>query len=141
MANAYGIDLGATYSRIATLNLDGMPVIISNDAEGRDDVASAIFYLNDGRCIVGEFAIEAGIEEPERLCQYFKNHLGCDESELENGEESNRYIVDGISKDPVELTAIVLTKIVEYAREAGENVKNIVATCRLILMQSSDVRL
>lgn len=119
MANAYGIDIGATYSRIAKLDSNGHLAIISDDAAARDDVASAIFYLNDGSYIVGESAIEGGIYEPERLCQRFKNHLGCDESELGNGEESNRYIIDGISKEPVELTAIVLKKSLNMQKKVA----------------------
>ena len=34
MAKVYGIDLGTTYSVITTLDDNGMPVVIENEADG-----------------------------------------------------------------------------------------------------------
>lgn len=125
----YGIDLGTTYSCIAKLDSNGSPVIIQDDENAKDTMASAIFYLDDGNTVVGEGAKEAGIESPERLCQFFKRYIGREDLKLEDRDEFERYIIDGTQKDPVELSSIILKKIVEYANAAGEDVHDVVITC------------
>lgn len=125
----YGIDLGTTYSCIAKLDSNGSPVIIQDDENAKDTMASAIFYLDDGNTVVGEGAKEAGIESPERLCQFFKRYIGREDLKLEDRDEFERYIIDGTPKDPVELSSIILKKIVEYANAAGEDVHDVVITC------------
>lgn len=125
----YGIDLGTTYSCIAKLDSNGTPVIIQDDENAKDTLASAIFYLEDGNTVVGEGAKEAGIENPERLCQFFKRYIGREDLKLEDRDEFEKYIIDGSPKDPVELSSIVLKKIVEYANAAGEDVHDVVITC------------
>ena len=79
--------------------------------------------------VVGEGAKEAGIESPERLCQFFKRYIGREDLKLEDRDEFEKYIIDGVQKDPVELSSIVLKKIVEYANAAGEDVRDVVITC------------
>lgn len=125
----YGIDLGTTYSCIAKLDSNGSPVIIQDDENAKDTMASAIFYLDDGNTVVGEGAKEAGIESPERLCQFFKRYIGREDLKLEDRDEFEKYIIDGVQKDPVELSSIILKKIVEYANAGGEDVHDVVITC------------
>lgn len=41
--STYGIDLGTTYSCIATLDRNGNPEVIRNQADASDTLASAVF--------------------------------------------------------------------------------------------------
>lgn len=125
----YGIDLGTTYSCIAKLDSNGYPVIIQDDENAKDTMPSAVFYLDNGNVVVGEGAKEAGLEYPERLCQHFKRYIGRDELKLEDRDSFERYIIDGVPKDPIELSAIVLKKIIEYAKYSGEDVHDVVIAC------------
>lgn len=129
MADVYGIDLGTTYSCIAKLDSKGYPVIIQDDENAKDAMPSAVFYLDNGNIVVGECAKEAGFEYPERLCQHFKRYIGRNELKLEDRDRSERYIIDGVPKDPIELSAIVLKKIVDYAKCSGEDVRDVVIAC------------
>ncbi len=124
MADVYGIDLGTTYSAIAKLNNVGYPEVITDNDLGKDILASAVYFTEDGETIVGDDAKEAGVSEPDRLKQFFKRWIG-------RGTDPNRehYIVDGKEYDPIELSAIVLGRIIKYANDNGEDVKDVVITC------------
>jgi len=124
MANAYGIDLGTTYSAIATLGTTGAPDIIADNELGKDSLASAVYFYEDGTVNVGDSAKEEGAANPERLHQFFKRWIG-------RGTDPNRehYMVDGKELDPIELSSIVLGRIINYAKDSGEDVKDVVITC------------
>lgn len=124
MAKAYGIDLGTTYSAIAMLGATGAPEIIADTELGKDTLASAVFFAEDGTVNVGDTAKEEGVAAPERLHQFFKRWIG-------RGTDPNRehYLVDGQEYDPIELSSIVLGRIINYAKDNGEDVKDVVITC------------
>ena len=124
MATAYGIDLGTTYSAIARLGATGAPEIIADTELGKDTLASAVFFAEDGTVNVGDTAKEEGVTAPERLHQFFKRWIG-------RGTDPNRehYLVDGKEYDPIELSSIVLGRIIKYAKDNGEEVKDVVITC------------
>lgn len=75
MANAYGIELGATYSTIAKIGAMGLPEIIVDSGFGNDSVSSAVFFSDDGTVCVGDAAKDEGVKNPERLCQFFKGYI------------------------------------------------------------------
>ena len=123
---AYGIDLGTTYSAIAWKNPNtGAPEIIAdNHQTGLDTLPSAVFYREDGTVLVGANAKEDGVTQPDRLMQFFKRWIG------RNGDPKREiYSVDGEEKDPIQLSAVVLGKIKEYAKLAGHEVQDVVITC------------
>lgn len=125
MADVYGIDLGTTYSAIAKLNNLGSPEIIPDNFSGKDTLASAVYFdKDDDSVVVGEEAKESGATEPERLMQFFKRWIG-------RGDDPKRvhYKVAGKEYDPIDLSKIVLEKIVKYAKKSGEDVKDVVITC------------
>lgn len=124
MATAYGIDLGTTYSAIAKLGATGAPEMIADNDLGKDTLASAVFFAEDGTVYVGDTAKEEGVAAPERLHQFFKRWIG-------RGTDPNRehYLVDGKEYDPIELSTIVLGRIINYAKDNGEEVKDVVITC------------
>lgn len=121
---AYGIDLGTTYSVLARLGVTGAPEIISDVELGKDTLASAIYHKEDGTFDVGDSAKEAGVANPARLHQFFKRWIG-------RNSDPNRehYMVDGKEYDPVELSAIVIGRIIEYGKASGEDVKDVIITC------------
>ena len=124
MGRAYGIDLGTTYSAIAKTNAIGASEIIADNEQGTETLASAVFFAEDGTVIVGAAAKEEGVDAPERLHQFFKRWIG-------RSTDPNRehYWADGKEYDPIELSAIVLGRMINYAKDDGEEVKDVVITC------------
>ena len=51
--STYGIDLGTTYSCIATLDRNGNPEVIRNQADASDTLASAVFFESADNVIIG----------------------------------------------------------------------------------------
>ncbi|MDR0662910.1 MAG: Hsp70 family protein, partial [Spirochaetaceae bacterium] len=52
----YGIDLGTTYSAIATLNENGMAEVIENTADSGPLLASAVYFQEGGDPVIGKEA-------------------------------------------------------------------------------------
>lgn len=122
----YGIDLGTTYSCISKYK-NGEVKIIADEEGGSDLLASAVFVKDDGNeLIIGEGAKEEGVLAPERLFQFFKRWIGKDP---EKEPDYKHYIVDGKEYTPVELSSLVLKRIKEYAKKAGEEVTDVIITC------------
>ena len=122
----YGIDLGTTYSCISKYE-NGEVKIIADEEGGSDLLASAVFVKDGGKwLIVGEGAKEEGVLAPERLFQFFKRWIG---KNPETEPDYKHYIVDGKEYTPVELSSLVLKRIKEYAKKAGEEVEDVIITC------------
>lgn len=121
MAKVFGIDLGTTYSAIATLNENGMPEVITNESEGESTLASAVYFQPGGNPVVGSVAKEQAIIEPDRVVQFIKREMG------KSIEKRN---FDGQEYDPIDISAIILKRMKEYAEESlGEEVKDVIITC------------
>ena len=71
---AIGIDLGTTFSVIASVDSTGRPVTILN-AEGDHTTPSAIFFDGD-EVIVGKEALKAAPLEPDHVALYAKRDMG-----------------------------------------------------------------
>ena len=74
-----GIDLGTTFSVVASLERNGMPQTILN-AEGDLSTPSAVYFEQD-QVVVGKEAVKAAMYEPESVLQYVKREMGkpfCD---------------------------------------------------------------
>src|SRR5260370_29355936 len=69
-----GIDLGTSYSSIASLNERGEPVVLDN-AEGQRMTPSAVYFGEDG-VIVGDEALRLGLVNPGLLLEHAKRYLG-----------------------------------------------------------------
>lgn len=120
-ARIYGIDLGATYSSISTLDDDGHPNVIVNWEEGSEVLASAVYFPQGSDPIVGEIAKSQKDIEPERVVQFATRYLGKSDAPV--------YEFDGIKYDPVTITALILLKMKSYAEEQGYNVRDVVVSC------------
>ena len=122
MAKVYGIDLGTTYSVIATLNENGMPEVIENYEEDSRTLASAVYFQEGGDPVVGEAAKAQAEIEPERVVQFVKREIGKPDATVRNFE--------GVDYDPIDISSLILKRMKEYAEVQGnDEVKDVVITC------------
>lgn len=121
MAKVYGIDLGTTYSVITTLDDNGMPEVISNQDEGSDLLASAVYFQDGADAVVGEVAKNQKDIEPERVVEFVKRYIGK--------PDAPTYEFDGVKYDPITISALFLKRMKAYADAQGHDVKNVVITC------------
>lgn len=121
MAKVYGIDLGTTYSVIATLNDNGMPEVIANQDEGSNLLASAVYFQDGGDPVVGGYAKSMKDMEEERVVEFVKRYIGK--------PDAPTYEFDGVTYDPITISALILKRMKAYAEDQGHNVKDVVITC------------
>jgi len=121
MAKVYGIDLGTTYSVIATLDDNGMPEVVENYADSIPLLASAVYFPSDGDPVVGKEAKNQAEAEPDRVVQYVKREIGKDDAQIRD--------FDGTQYDPILISSLILKRMKEYAEEQGHEVDGVVITC------------
>jgi len=121
MSKVYGIDLGTTYSAISFLNDNGLPEVIENFADGKAILASAVYFPEGGDPVIGEAAKNQLEIEPDRVVQFVKRQIGK--------PEAQSYDYNGVQYDPITVSALILKRMVEYAKEQDHDVKNVVITC------------
>lgn len=95
-----GIDLGTTFCAVAHLDSTGHPTTIRN-ADG-DLTTSSVVFLDRDDAIVGKQAVDAGLQEPERLVMYAKRDMG--EKLIEHAPVGQQF-------PPEVIQAIVLRKL------------------------------
>jgi len=100
-----GIDLGTTYSAVATLDDRGQPVTLPN-RDGDMLTPSAVLLLDDGSAVVGQAALDVAQEQPDRVAMLVKRRMGL---------ESYGRPVAGRDFRPETLSAIILRKLVQDA--------------------------
>lgn len=96
-----GIDLGTTFSAVATINPAGKPEIVAN-ADGDRITASAVTFLEDGTVIVGNHAADAAADAPERTVRWVKRHMGQAEWKV---------TIDGRNYSAVEISGMILDRV------------------------------
>src|SRR5580700_7236584 len=99
-----GIDLGTTFSAIATLDEHGQPVTLPN-RDGEMLTPSAIF-LDDGQAVVGQAALDVALEQPDKVASLIKRRMG---------HPTLGRAVNGRDYRPETLSAIILRKLVQDA--------------------------
>ena len=113
---AIGIDLGTTNSAVAFVDSTGRPETIRN-SEGGLSTPSVIFF-DRGNPVIGAEAVEAGVEEPDRLAMFAKRDVG---------EQLFRNAICGAKLPPEVLQALILTKLKEDAElKLGELEKAVI---------------
>src|SRR5271156_3070647 len=70
-----GIDLGTTFSAIATLDDHGHPVTLPN-RDGDMLTPSAVLLAEDGSAVVGQSALDVALEQPDRVATLIKRRMG-----------------------------------------------------------------
>ncbi|RJP75552.1 MAG: VWA domain-containing protein [Candidatus Zixiibacteriota bacterium] len=118
MPRAYGIDLGTTFSAIATLGPEGRPQIIKN-AEG-EDLTPSVIYLGGSEPVVGREAKLLQAQGEGLVAAFFKRVMG---------DPNWRFPAGDLTYTPVDLSALVLKKLKQDAETAlGEPVLHAVIT-------------
>ena len=121
MPKVYGIDLGTTYSAIATLDDNGMPQVIENYADSIPLLASAVYFPSGGGPVVGKEAKNQAEVEPDRVVQHVKREIGK--------PDATKRSFDGVEYDPILISSLILKRMKEYADDQGHNVTDVVITC------------
>lgn len=102
-----GIDLGTTFSAVATLDEAGSPICIAN-VDGEFTTPSVIHFEEPGKLLVGTRAARAKSSHPRRTVDLIKRHIG---------DKHFRFECDGRVYRPVELSALILRKLKEDAEQ------------------------
>jgi molecular chaperone DnaK len=100
-----GIDLGTSYSAIATLDERGQPVTLPN-RDGEMLTPSAVL-LDGGGAVVGQAALDVALEQPDKVATLIKRRIG---------QPSFGRPVAGREFRPETLSALILRKLVQDAQ-------------------------
>jgi molecular chaperone DnaK len=112
-----GIDLGTTYSAIATLDERGQPTTLPN-RDGDLLTPSAVLFADDG-VVVGQAALDVALEQPDRVAMLIKRRMG---------QTSFGRPVAGHDYRPETLSALILKKLVQDAEHRLGPIKQAVIT-------------
>ncbi|UCG90689.1 MAG: molecular chaperone DnaK [Candidatus Heimdallarchaeota archaeon] len=117
MPRPIGIDLGTTFSGIATME-GGKAKIIPN-AEGQRITPSVVSITKEGERIVGILARRQAVSNPERTIRSIKREMGT----------KYTVTIDGKIYKPPEISAMILQKLKRDAEAyLGEPIKQAVIT-------------
>ena len=120
-----GIDLGTTYSCVATIDGYGNPVVLAN-AMGNRTTPSVVSFDDDGNAIVGEEAKNRSVSAPRETVAFIKRHMTKDAS----FEKPTSF---PMGLDPVDISAMILKKLVNDANmelDRQDNpIRDVVITC------------
>jgi molecular chaperone DnaK len=100
-----GIDLGTTYSCVAHLDENGRATVLPNQ-ESELTTPSVVFFEETGSVTVGKFAKNELKNQPDRVVDLIKRHMG---------EEGYTREVDGEERYPQAISAVILKQLVEDA--------------------------
>ncbi len=123
---AVGIDLGTTYSLVATVSQDGTGVVLDDEA-GRWLLPSVVRYLTD-RVTVGMEAKGAESDDPANTIVSVKRFMGRGRADLPAAVARNCRLTEGEGmvkfatcaglKSPVEISAAILSVLRRRAERA-----------------------
>ncbi|HWP98277.1 MAG TPA: Hsp70 family protein [Syntrophomonadaceae bacterium] len=105
-----GVDLGTTNSLVAHINREGRPEIIINE-RGSRLTPSVIYFKNDQEVLVGEIARSQALLQAERTVTHIKRQMGT----------NYQVSINQRGYSPVELSALILRKLRQYAEKHLEN--------------------
>src|SRR5262245_51018722 len=113
-----GIDLGTTFSAIATLDDRGQPTTLPN-RDGEMLTPSAVYIGDDGTAVVGQAALDVGLEQPDRVASLIKRRMG---------DTSLGRLVAGRDFRPETLSSLILRKLAQDAEVRLGPIKQAVIT-------------
>ena len=120
MGKVVGIDLGTTFSAIAHVNDNEIPELIPN--EDNDRLTPSVIFYEEGEFIVGEYAKQNAVAEPENIVEFIKREMGKPSTEFSREFGGKQYA-------PEELSAEILKTLKKDAEAAlGEQVTDAVIT-------------
>ena len=121
----YGIDLGTTFSCIAQVDRYDQAVVLRN-FEGDATTPSVVYIESESNMIVGKEAKNQLAVEPEKTVAFIKREIGNDEAFDKSKNTTPMHL------DPVEISALILKKLVQDANNLGDNpepITDVVITC------------
>ena len=108
MKEVFGIDLGTTYSCISTIGEDGLPIVIKN-SEDEFTTPSVVYYEEESDdCYVGKEAKSDMGGSPEQTIAFIKREMS---------NPNYRREINGKAVSPVEVSALIIKKVVDDANE------------------------
>ena len=110
MKKIIGIDLGTTYSAIATLDDLGNPEIIPNP-ENNNKITRSAVYIGKDNAIVGDKALEASITEPKKVAKKAKIKMA---DEVVFSTKEGEWIDGKKGYTPSQVSSLVLSKLKDY---------------------------
>lgn len=117
----YGIDLGTTYSCIATLDRNGNPEVVRNQTDASDTLASAVFFESIDNVVIGNSAKDMIETDGDKVVQFIKREIGK--------TDARTYEFYGKTYTPIEISALILGRLKQIAEEQGGTVNDVVITC------------
>ncbi len=108
----YGIDLGTTYSCIATIDCDGIVTVIPHSTTGELTMPSAVSFDDDGKMLVGRAAKNQLGNKPEDTVVFIKREMSND---------SYTRTIKGKTYTPVDISSFILKELVDMANKKRED--------------------
>lgn len=120
LTRVFGIDLGTTYSAVASIDEFDRPTVVANDIN-EQTTPSAVYFESEENVVVGVEAKNMAEIEPEAVVQFVKRFMGRrDEFLFEH---------DGRQYEPEEISAIILKGLVEKAQQTmDDDIADVVIT-------------
>ena len=122
MSKVIGIDLGTTFSAIASLDDMGNPEVIPSIEENRKITPSAI-YVNGSNVIVGDKALDYVVKEPNKVITQTKREMENDMVYSIN--EGKWKANEGYETDvytPTQISSLILKKLKDYTSDVKKAV-------------------
>lgn len=114
-----GIDLGTTYSAVATVSGSGQPIVVKN-SDGESTTPSVVYFPADGAPVVGSEAKEFQAVGENDVASFFKRDMG--DLGFYQTFHDRKYT-------PTELSSLVLKKLKADAEiELGQSIEAAVIT-------------
>lgn len=107
MKDVYGIDLGTTNSCISVIGDDGLPQVIKN-LDDEFTTPSVVYYDESGEIYAGKEAKSGMGGAPENTVAFIKREMS---------NKNYQRQIDDVTVSPVEVSAIILKKVVDDANE------------------------
>ena len=117
MSAFIGIDLGTTFSAVATIDETGRPKIVHNQ-DGSNVTPSCVVETSEGVMEIGEFARRQWGNAPETAAARFKRDMGTSVTHAINGQEFT----------PSQLSTFVLKKLLSDAAQTLGSIGEAVVT-------------
>ena len=99
-----GIDLGTTYTCVASIR--GQGAVVLPNADGESTTPSVVYFAEDGTAVVGSAAVARRDREPGRVVSLIKREMG--RADVTVDAAGRRY-------HPQQVSAVILIKVVQDA--------------------------
>lgn len=113
-----GVDLGTTYSALAQVNENGVPISLKN-ADGKTITPSVVLLSDEGKVIVGPSFERMALENPKNIVEAIKRQMG---------NKDFFVVYQGKKLTPEFVSALILKKMKQDAESEVGAITNAVIT-------------